>query len=368
MAYNPGVSYRGEMLGQAIGQAGQSIAQSYGQGLQLKEQRKQRKELKKAYGMQAELLGMDKEDIDTMGLGELQGFVEGTKLKQSIDYQALQLQELQNNIAQSAAGKKALGQMQMYMEEQNLSAVDAATSASRDFGLELGEAAKLVNYATTGEKLGLELQTIQARQRGLDLQELGLGISERTAGVQERQVQLAEEAVEEEKKPPTTRTFNVGGRQYDQVGGRIFPVEADETELTQDQQRQSVSITKQAETAYEEADQIATGGGADQKTGDERTIFGTSRYNRLGEQFSKLRQLNSQYRASNNKDHPQYTEFLNRMVPLVTHMRTQGRDSEDLGKMLTAIGVPTMINQMRSEGRHEEGKALAEKFGIDYTR
>ena len=231
MAYNPGITYRGEMLGQAIGQAGQSIAQSYGQGLQLKEQRKQRKELKKSYGMQAELLGMEKEDIDTMGLGELQGFIEGTKLKQSIDYQALQLQELQNDIAQSAAGKKALGQMQMYMDEQNLSAVDAATNASKDFGLELGEAAKLINLATTGEKLGLELQTIQARQRGLDLTERNLGISERTAGVQERQVQLAEDAADEKKKEPTTRTFKVGGREYDQVGDRIFPVETEEEDV-----------------------------------------------------------------------------------------------------------------------------------------
>jgi hypothetical protein len=30
--------------------------------------------------------------------------------------------------------------------------------------------------------------------------------------------------------------------------------------------------------------------------------------------------------------------------------------------------VPSMINQMKSEGRHEEAKSLAAKFGIDYTR
>ena len=96
MAYNPGISYRGEMLGQAIGQAGQSLAQSYGQGLRLKEEKdrydkeqkqkkKDRKNLKKSYEMQAGIiargmpeLGIDEDDISTMGLGELQGFVEGT--------------------------------------------------------------------------------------------------------------------------------------------------------------------------------------------------------------------------------------------------------------------------------------------------
>ena len=64
----------------------------------MKERRRDRKELKRNLGMQAELLGMEKEDIDTMGLGELQGFVQGTRLKQSFDYQALQLQELQKKL------------------------------------------------------------------------------------------------------------------------------------------------------------------------------------------------------------------------------------------------------------------------------
>ena len=143
MPYNPGVSYRGEILGQSIGAAGQSIAQSYGQGLRLQEEQKRyddvmkqrrrdRKQLKRSLGMQAELLGVDKEDIDTMGLGELQGFVEGTKLKTSLEFQGLQLQQLQNDIEQTASGKRAIGQMQMYMEEQNLDPVEAATSAARD--------------------------------------------------------------------------------------------------------------------------------------------------------------------------------------------------------------------------------------------
>ena len=246
MAYNPGISYRGEMLGQAIGQAGQGIAQAYGQGLQLKEEQKRyddmmkqrrrdRKQLKKSYAIQAELLGVEKDDVETMGLGELQGFVEGTRMKQSFDYQALQLQELEANIAQTGAGKKALGQMQMYITEQNLDPIEAATMAATDHGLELGEASKLVSYATTGQKLGLELQTIQARQRGLDLQERNLGIAERTASVQERQATVQEGELDERKNPTPPTAQDVEGapgyKVIDMGGGRrqlVAPTDEDE--------------------------------------------------------------------------------------------------------------------------------------------
>ena len=249
MAYNPGISYRGEMLGQAIGQAGQGIAQAYGTGLQLKEEQKRyddmmkqrrrdRKQLKKSYAIQAELLGVEKDDIETMGLGELQGFVEGTRMKQSFDYQALQLQELESNIAQTGAGKKALGQMQMYVTEQNLDPIEAATMAATDHGLELGEAAKLVNYATTGQKLGLELRTIQARERGLNLQERNLGIAERTAGVQERQVSVQEGEQEEQKNPTPPQAQDVEGapgyKVIDMGGGRrqlVAPADEDDQDV-----------------------------------------------------------------------------------------------------------------------------------------
>ena len=78
MAYNPGISYRGEMLGQAIGQAGQTVAQSYSRGLDLKQQWKDRKALKDSYKTQAKLFGMDGDAAEAAELGDLQGFVEGT--------------------------------------------------------------------------------------------------------------------------------------------------------------------------------------------------------------------------------------------------------------------------------------------------
>ena len=385
MAYNPGVSMRGDLVGQGISQAGQSIAQAYGTGLQLKEEQKRyddimkqrrrdRKQLKKSYAIQAELLGVEKDDVETMGLGELQGFVEGTRMKQSFDYQALQLQELENNIAQTGAGKKALGQMQMYVTEQNLDPIEAATMAATDHGLELGEAAKLVNYATTGQKLGLELRTIEAREGALRLQESGQKISERIAGVQERQVSVQERELDERKNPTPPKAQDVEGapgyKVVDMGGGRRQLVAPVETEDDTDPQvaRQTDAIQKKVKSAYEEADQIATGGGENPVGGDERTGWGGNRYERLGETFAELRQLNASHRATKGKDHPQYTGFIESMVPLVAHMRTQNRSADDLKKILVAIGIHSTIQQMRNEGRDKDAKALAAKFGIDLSR
>ncbi|MDP7062486.1 MAG: hypothetical protein QF489_06085, partial [Planctomycetota bacterium] len=254
-------------------------------------------------------------------------------------------------IEQTAAGKRAIGQMQMYMEEQNLDPVEAATSAARDEGLELGEAAKLLNLATTGQKLGLELRQ--------------LGVSERIAGVQERQVTRAEEADRRQDQPIKAEVIKEGGRTYHKIGDRIFEVD-DEEDLDDPRVAgQGDAVMRQAETAYKEADQIATGGGADQVSGDERTIFGRSRYGRLGTQFSRLRQLNTKYRASTGKDHPQYAAFLDNVAPLVQHMRSNNRSEDDIKQMLQSIGFKTTINQMKSEGRDKDAKELAAKFGIN---
>ncbi len=390
MPYNPGISYRGEILGQSIGAAGQSIAQSYGQGLRLQEEQKRyddvmkqrrrdRKQLKRSLGMQAELLGVDKEDIDTMGLGELQGFVEGTKLKTSLDYQGLQLQQLEDDIAQTAAGKRAIGQMQMYMEEQNLDPVEAATSAARDEGLELGEAAKLLNLATTGQKLGLELRSIQAREEGLALQKAGHEIALGTLGVQQGQLGLAEKQQkrleEQDAAGPKARDVEgaPGYKVVDMGGGRTQLVQTGQPDPVAAAEARVVdeNITSKADTAYAEADQIARGGGEELKEikgGDERTGLGASRYNRLAKQYASLDSLNKQHRARTGQDHPKYKEFMDRVAPLVQHMREQGRSQDDLQKILQSIGFKRTYNQMKQEGRDKEAKEFAEKFGVNPER
>lgn len=395
MAYNPGISYRGEMLGQAIGQAGQSIAQSYGQGLKLAEMKKNRDKLEtaerkraevyvdtlfegdEAKAMKAQMKGWEAADIS----GWVAGQTDALNIRsQQASYETnkLQLGKLEDDLKQDPIMKRAMSDMTMYLTEQNLSPQDALNSAVQQ-NPELSPDSRLKL-----NKLVQARQSIANQGDVLRLRDLATQIDQVNANTNAMNAQTNSEiaAANEKQRIEAEKRRGQGVQTYDIPGSDSVVVEFPSGEGTRSQivdaadtgdddintQRQSASISKQAETAYEEADQIATGGGADPKTGDERTGFGGNRYTRLGKQFSKLRQMNSQYRASNNKDHPQYTEFLNRMIPLVTHMRTQRRDNEDLGKMLTAIGVPSMINQMRSEGRNEEAKSLAAKFGIDYTR
>ena len=131
------------------------------------------------------------------------------------------------------------------------------------------------------------------------------------------------------------------------------------------------NITSKADTAYAEADQIARGGGEELKeikSGDERTGLGASRYNRLAKQYASLDSLNKQHRARTGQDHPKYKEFMDRVAPLVQHMREQRRSQDDLQKILQSIGFKRTYNQMKQEGRDKEAKEFAEKFGVNPER
>ncbi len=390
MPYNPGVSYRGEILGQSIGAAGQSIAQSYGQGLRLQEEQKRyddvmkqrrrdRRNLKKSYGIQAEQLGMDKDEVETLGLGELQGFVEGTKAKQRFDHEGLQLKRLQDQINQDERGQFALSQFHSYLNG-GIDAVTAADQAIADVpDLNIGTAASLKQYATSGAKLDLELRSIEAREEGLALQKAGHQIALGTLGVQQGQLGLAEKQqkrLEEQdaagpkardvEGAPGYKVIDMGGGRTQLVTtGKLDPVAAAEAMVV------DKNITSKADTAYAEADQIARGGGEELKeikAGDERTGWGVSRYNRLAKQYASLDSLNKQHRARTGQDHPKYKEFMDRVAPLVQHMREQRRSQDDLQKILQSIGFKRTYNQMKQEGRDKEAKEFAEKFGVNPER
>ena len=157
MPYNPGIAARGELLGQSIGAAGQSIAQQYSQGLQLQEeqkrynkQEKQRKKdrrfiedsnIKRA-GILAEQIFDDegtvtafKETIEGWEAADVAGWIAGEtdRLKvqaqqASIAVQGLQLQKLQDEYAQDPVMRGAMADMAMYQTEQNLPLMDALNS------------------------------------------------------------------------------------------------------------------------------------------------------------------------------------------------------------------------------------------------
>lgn len=384
MAYNPGISYRGEMLGQAIGQAGQGIAQAYGQGLRLKEEqdrydkdqkqkKKDRKNLKKSYEMQAGIiargmpeLGIDDDDIATMGLGELQGLVEGTKLSQQMEYQGLQLSQLQESIKQTESGKTA---MTFYtdMMQQGLPAQDAAEYAINNVpDLGLANSAKLLQIAGMGDEL-------EYKKDLLNLQSSRNQTAARTIQYQEdeldfRRDEAAKTRSEKNRKPVATPVEGLPGAAVVNVGGRdqlVTGTDATDPTVLQENRALEKSVRDQLEEVYSEADQIATGGGEDPEGGDERTIFGTSRYGRLSERFSELRRIGSQYKSVTGKDHPGMMGLYDRVSPLVQHMRNNNRSSDDLKELFRAIGLKTTLQQLISDGRDKDAKKLAEKFGVE---
>lgn len=373
------------MLGQAIGQAGQSLAQSYGQGLRLKEEKdrydkeqkqkkKDRKNLKKSYEMQAGIiargmpeLGIDEDDISTMGLGELQGFVEGTKLSQQMEYQGLQLEKIQNDLNQTEAGKNATA-FYNDMLTQGLPPMDAAKfAASNTPDLDADGMMKLFQIATAGDEL-------EYKKDLLGLQSARNQTAQRTVDYQESELQFRKQEAEnarkrKDKKPVATPVEGLPGAAVVNVGGRdqlVTSADSNDPQEIMNRRSAEVDLNEKISVAYKEADQIATGGGEDLEGGDERTIFLTNRYTRLGKFFSDLRQNATTYKQKYGKDI--MPDFYDSVVPLANHMRNQKRDSNDLKKLFQSIGLYTAIRQMEAEGNEKGANKLAEKFGIDRRR
>jgi hypothetical protein len=164
---------------------------------------------------------------------------------------------------------------------------------------------------------------------------------------------------------PGSYVVDLGGKKQLVTGAAPDPM------LEMEKRTLSESVDKKVKTAYEEADQIARGGGEELKEvkgGDERTGWGTSRYDRLAGQLTELEAASSQYKAKTGKEHPGLKSFYDRVGSLVMHMREQGRDANDIKRILQSVGFKRKINQLKSEGRDKEAKELAAKFGIDLTR
>lgn len=92
MAYNPGISYRGgEILGNALADAGASIAG----GIQ---QRNQNREMRRRIeGALNSLNPERKDEYAAMGLGELQGELDGMTMKRANELRDMQLQTAKSN-------------------------------------------------------------------------------------------------------------------------------------------------------------------------------------------------------------------------------------------------------------------------------
>tara|TARA_Y100001938_G_scaffold10455_1_gene12830 strand:- start:1213 stop:1950 length:738 start_codon:yes stop_codon:yes gene_type:complete len=244
--------------------------------------------------------------------------------------------------------------------------MDAAKfAASNTPDLDADGMMKLFQIATAGDELeykkdllGLQSARNQTAQRTVDYQESELKF---------RKQEAAEEKNRKNKPPVATPVEGLPGAAVVNVGGRDQLVTSADTNDPQEainRRNAEVSLNEKISTAYEEADQIATGGGEDLEGGDERTIFLGNRYTRLGKFFSDLRKDATTYKQKYGKDI--MPDFYDSVVPLVNHMRNQNRDSNDLKKLFQSIGLKTTLQQMKAEGNEKGAKKLAEKFGIEY--
>ena len=420
MPYNPGITARGELMGQGLGAGLSSMAQSYGRGLELQEEQKRYDEQQKRYNKQEKQRKKDRRFIEDSNIkragilaeqifddegtvtafketiegweaadvaGWLAGQTESMKVQAqqgTIALQSLQLKELESEMAQDPVMRDAMADMTMYQTEQNQSPMDALNSTvQQNPDLSWQNRLKLNQLVQGRQTMAYNAQSLQLKTAAQEIDQINAKTNAANAATNadiaaQKRTEYTAGQARRQAGVQTHQIPGVGGSvvvQYPSGSGtrsEIVSTEADDQDLDDPQTiRQGQAITKQAETAYAEADQIATGGGEEAKEirgGDERTIFGRSRYDRLAKQFSALRQKNSQYRATTGKDHPQYTAFLERMAPLVQHMRDQGRDPDDIKGILQSIGFKMTINQMVAEGRDVDAKELAAKFGIDLTQ
>ena len=98
------------MLAQGISRAGEGLARA---GEQIGKQFAQQKRLRDSYRVQGELLGFDKNMLDTMSADELMGLVEGVKLKRAMEKldleaqgQRLEMDYRRHQIGQLEAGSR----------------------------------------------------------------------------------------------------------------------------------------------------------------------------------------------------------------------------------------------------------------------
>jgi len=379
-------------MGMGLGAGLSSMAQSYGEGLRLAEVKKQRDKLEKADAKRAEVyidaMYMDdpkagkmlKDQLKGWDAADISGWLQGQDDSMRMQAQqnqlalgSLKLQEFEDRLAQDPVMRQAMSDMTMYLSEQNQSPQDALNStvqANPDLSPE--SRLKLNTLVQARQTLDFNAQSLQLKTAAAQTDAINAATNASNA-------KLNRDAFDEgqERRAKGAQLHHIPGVEGSAVvefpsgqGTRSEIVQTGGDESVDDPRvaGQGDAVMRQAETAYAEADQIATGGGADQVSGDERTIIGRSRYGRLGTQFSRLRQLNAKYRASTGKDHPQYTAFLDNVAPLVQHMRSNKRSEKDIRQMLQSIGFKTTIDQMKAEGRDKEADELAAKFGVDPTK
>ena len=407
MPYNPGIAPRGELMGMGLGAGLQSMAQQYGEGLKLqeeqkrynkqqKQQKKDRLDLEKADLSQAKILArasMGEEaakefisnNLEVWDAAEVRGWMTGQtesmkfKAQQmSYDLGALKLEEYENILKQKPIMRQAMADMAMGTSEQNLSAMDSLNLAvSMNPDLSPDNVLKLNDLVQKRQSIKMEGRVLELRELANQIAAENARNNAETARIQGEQVDLAQqkfkqsETIREEGPKATDVEGLPNYKAVTLPDGRTSLVSTKavvDPVLEMEKKTMSDTVDKKVKIAYEEADQIARGGGEELKElkgGDERTGLGVSRYDRLAGQLTELEAASSQYKAKTGKEHPGLKSFYDRVGSLVMHMREQDRTDKDIKQILQSIGWLRRYNQMKSEGRDKEAKQFADEFGVD---
>jgi hypothetical protein len=271
--------------------------------------------------------------------------------------------------------------MAMGTSEQNLSAMDSLNLAvSMNPDLSPDNVLKLNDLVQKRESIKMEGRVLDLRELANRIAAENARNNAETARIQGEQVDLAQqkfkqsETIREEGPKATDVEGLPNYKAVTLPDGRTSLVSTKavvDPVLEMEKKTMSDTVDKKVKIAYEEADQIARGGGEELKEvkgGDERTGLGVSRYDRLAGQLTELEAASSRYKAKTGKEHPGLKSFYDRVGSLVMHMREQGRTDNDIKRILQSVGFKRKINQMMAEGRDVDAKELAAKFGIDLTQ
>ena len=357
MAYNPGIAARGEILGQSIGAAGQSIAQQYGEGLKLQEEqdrynkkenqrKKDRRNLEKANEVRAGVLidaqypdnpdvaKKAKEATQAMDPGELEGWLQGQaeamamrSHKATHSLNVLKLGEFQEAISQKPTMRQAMADMAMGRSEQNLSPMDSLDLAmSMNPDLSPANVLQLNQLVQARQSIEMEGKVLELRDTANDIAEANAKTNQQNAKIQGDQVALAQQKFNQseeirEKGPKATDVEGLPNYKAVTLPDGRTSLVSTKTENKPDLSigsSEGRSITSNTDELITDIDLISEG--------DDRYGFNMfSRNNHAMDQIKTITKKNREFKAKYGKNHPDIKRLQTRLAPFISEMK----DSSD---------------------------------------
>ena len=353
MAYNPGIAARGEVLGQSIGAAGQSIAQQYGEGLKLQEEQKRynkqekqrkkdRRDLEKSDLTQAKILArasMGEEaakefissNLENWDAAEVRGWMTGQtesmKFKahrMNYDLSVLKLGEYEDILKQKPIMRQAMEDMAMGTSEQSLSSMDSLDLAmSMNPDLSPANVLQLNKLVQARQSIQMEGKVLELRDAANQIAAKNAENSAETARIQGEQVALAKQKQDESERVrragPKARDVE-GLSNYKSVtlpDGRtqLVEIEKDDTPDFSTGSSEGKSIAANTEELITDIDLISEG---DDRYGLANML---SRNSHAMDQIKTITKKNREFKAKYGKDHPDIKRLQIRVVPFINKMK-----------------------------------------------